>query len=49
MIDTDKYPEGKVTMIVNPNDDHNRWLYVTIEFSDGEVYRGYVEKEGEEE
>ena len=42
-IDTDKY-EGKVTMIVNPNDDHNQWLYVTIEFPDGEVYRGYVEK-----
>ena len=41
--------EGKVTMIVNPNDDHNRTLYVTIEFPDGEVYRGYVEKEGEEE
>jgi len=34
---------------VNPNDDHNRTLYVTIEFPDGEVYRGYVEKEGEEE
>jgi len=40
---------GRVTMIVNPNDDHNRTLYVTIEFPDGEVYRGYVEKEGEEE
>ena len=48
MIDTDKY-EGKVTMIVNPNDDHNRTLYVTIEFPDGEVYRGYVEKGDEEE
>jgi len=35
---------GRVTMIVNPNDDHNRTLYVTIEFPDGEVYRGYVEK-----
>ncbi len=40
---------GRVTTIVNPNDDHNRTLYVTIEFPDGEVYRGYVEKEGEEE
>ena len=49
MIDTDKYGEGKVTMIVNANDGHKRWLYVTIEFPDGEVYRGYVEKEGEEE
>jgi len=40
---------GRITTIVNPNDDHNRTLYVTIEFPDGEVYRGYVEKEGEEE
>tara|TARA_Y100000114_G_C11677854_1_gene287110 strand:+ start:437 stop:601 length:165 start_codon:yes stop_codon:yes gene_type:complete len=54
MIDTDKYEghtrgPGRITTIVNPNDDHNRTLYVTIEFPDGEVYRGYVEKEGEEE
>jgi len=40
---------GRITTIVNPNDDHNRTLYVTIEFPDGEVYRGYVEKEGDEE
>ena len=39
---------GRITTIVNPNDDHNQTLYVTIEFPDGEVYRGYVEKEGEE-
>tara|TARA_R100001509_G_scaffold81608_1_gene45954 strand:+ start:224 stop:496 length:273 start_codon:yes stop_codon:yes gene_type:complete len=39
---------GRITTIVNPNDNHNRILYVTIEFPDGEVYRGYVEKEGEE-
>ncbi len=36
--------KAEVISIVNPNDEHNRTLYVTIKFPDGEVYSGYVEK-----
>ena len=35
----------EIISIVNPNDDHNRRLFVTIKFPDGEIYRGYVDKD----
>jgi len=36
---------GEIISIVNPNDDHNRRLFITIQFPDGEIYRGYVDKD----